>query len=165
MKRIKISDFKLLQLLNRVPFFKLFSPNERAAFFAHSMNFLQCSEGEEIIKEGCEKNDFFIILAGSATVYINDGQDAVAKVEAGYFIGEGAFIASRPRTASVVADIETFVIRMDQTDLMRFPASVREKLKDQIINGMAMRIADMNSKSIKEPAPEYYNPNDEAEAE
>lgn len=148
MKPIKISDLKLLELLNRIPFFKHFSTNERTAFFASSLTFLQCRKGEDIIREGTNLTDFFILLSGSATVFINHGKDPVAKVSAGYFIGEGAFVMNRPRTATVRTDTETFVIKLDQAALKRFPASIREKLKDQIINGMAMRLTDMNTRSL-----------------
>jgi CRP-like cAMP-binding protein len=148
MKQIKISDLKLLEFVNRVPFFKDFTVNERKAFFTASLAFLQCAKGENIISEGENQTDFFIMLSGSATVLANNGKDAVATIKAGYFIGEGAFIGSRPHSATIQTDSEAFVVKMDQKTLMRFPASIREKINDQIIKGMAVRLSDMNMRYL-----------------
>jgi CRP/FNR family cyclic AMP-dependent transcriptional regulator len=144
MKQIKISDLKLLEVLNRVPFFQQFTVNERKVFFASNLTFLQCLQDEDIIKQGEDPSGFYFILSGSATVSINFKRDDVATVKAGYFIGEGAFVMNRPHTATVTSNGETFVVRMNHDILRSFPVSVREKLKDQIINGMAMRLSDMN---------------------
>ena len=149
MKTIAISDLKLLEILNRIPFFKQFTVSERKAFFAASLSFLQCRDGENIISEGDENPLFYILLSGIAHVYVNFSQDRVATLKAGYFIGESAFVMNRPHSATVKADGECYVVRMDQQTLRRLPASVREKLKDQIINGMALRLSDMNMRSVE----------------
>lgn len=144
MKHIQVSDLKLTEILNRIPFFTKFSVEERKAFFTRNLEFLRCRPGELIIKEGEAQNGFFIVLSGRASVYLNNGLDKVAEVQGGYFIGEGAFINNSPHSASIKADIETYVLRLDRESLNRFPASIREKVKDQIIAGMAMRLRDMN---------------------
>jgi CRP/FNR family cyclic AMP-dependent transcriptional regulator len=148
LKRIPIIDLKLLEILNRIPFFNKFTVNEREVFLAGSLTFLHCRANENIIKEGDSSTDFYIMLVGSADVLVNFSQDKVAEVKAGYFLGEGAFIMNRPHSATIKATSEVFVLRLDQSTLRRFPASVREKVKDQIIDGMAVRLADMNEKQI-----------------
>ena len=37
---------------------------------------------------------------------------------------------------------------LDQNALRRFPAIIREEIKDQIIAGMAMRLSDMNERFL-----------------
>lgn len=148
MKQVNISDLKLLEILNRVPFFNKFTVDERKTFLASSLSFLCCRAGENIIKEGDSQTDFFIMLSGTASVLVNFAQDEVAVVKAGYFFGEWAFIMNKPHSATIKAQSEVFVLRLNQITLRRFPASVREKIKDQIINGMAMRLSDMNDKFI-----------------
>lgn len=148
MKQIQISDFKLAEILNRVPFFKKFSIAERKAFFASNMTFVRCRGGDYILTQGDKETDFYIVLSGKGCVLVNNGQDKVAEVKAGYFLGEGAFINSQPHSASVKAEVETYLLKLDQRALMRFPASIREKVKDQIISGMAMRLGDMNERSL-----------------
>ena len=149
MKKVDVSDLKLLEILNRIPFFKSFTLNERSAFLTQALSFQKCKAGKKIIKKGDQETNFYIILSGYANVIVNDNQPAVAKLGPGYFIGEGAFIMNRPRTASIVAETDVLVVSLNQESLRRFPASIRERIKDQIIEGMAMRLADMNDKILK----------------
>ncbi len=148
MKQIAVSDLKLKEILTRIPFFSLFSANERAAFFAQSLKFYLCKKDKYIINSGDKETNFYIILSGQASVRVKQDQQEVAILSAGYFIGEGAFVNSRPRSASIIAKTDVMLICLDQESLMRFPASIREKIKDQIIEGMALRLADMNLKYI-----------------
>lgn len=148
MKKIDISDLKLLEILNRIPFFKEFTVSERKAFFTSSLSFMQCNENRLIIKKGDKETNFYIILSGHASVSLNVNLEEVALLEAGYFIGEGAFVMNRPRSATVIAKSDVLLLRLDQKSLLRFPASIREKIKDQIIEGMAMRLSDMNHRVL-----------------
>lgn len=148
MKPIEVNDLKLLEILNRVPFFKKFSPSERASFLASAIQFLKCPAGRYIIRKGERETSFYIILAGEASVVAQKDLPPVGVLKPGYFIGEGAFINNNPRSASVVAETPMVLIRLDQESLLRFPSSIREKIKDQIIEGMANRIADMNAKYL-----------------
>ncbi len=122
--------------------------NERKAFFAGSLSFMQCRKESYIIQAGDKETNFYIILSGEAAVEINQNKDQVARLKAGYFIGEGAFIMNRPRSASIVAKTDMMLICLNQESLRRFPASIREKIKDLIIEGMALRLTDMNNKLI-----------------
>lgn len=148
MKNIEVNDLKLLEILNRIPFFKRFSPGERASFLASAVHFLKCPAGRHIIRKGEHETSFYIILAGEASVFVKKELHPVGVLKPGYFIGEGAFINNNPRSASVIANTPMVLIRLDQESLLRFPSSIREKIKDQIIEGMANRISDMNSKYL-----------------
>ena len=148
MKQIKISELKVTEFLNRIPFFKKFSVEERKAFFTRNLEFIQCRADEVILKEGDPQNGFFIVLSGRASVYLNEGNDKVGEVVGGYFLGEGAFVNNQPHTATIKTDVETYLLRLDKDTLTRFPSSIREKVKDQIIFGMAMRLRDMNLRSL-----------------
>ncbi len=148
MKIIDVSDLKLLEILNRIPFFKSFTVSERKAFFANSLTFMKCKASRNIIKKDDKETNFYIILSGNASVSLNNISEEVAQLGPGYFIGEGAFVMNRPRSATVVASTDVLLVRLDQNALRRFPASIREKIKDQIIEGMAMRLSDMNQRLI-----------------
>jgi CRP-like cAMP-binding protein len=147
LKKIDVSDLKVLEILNRVPFFKDFTVSERKAFFASSLTFMQCRANRTIIKKGDKETNFYIILSGHATVSVNN-LETVALLEPGYFIGEGAFVINRPRSATVLAESDVLLLCLNQKALRRFPASIREKIKDQIIEGMAMRLSDMNHRFL-----------------
>ena len=148
MKKIDVSELKLLEILNRIPFFRSFSVSERETFFASSLAFLKCEAERNIIKQGDKETNFYIILSGNARVILKNNKDEVALLGPGYFIGEGAFVNNKPRTATVIAKTDVLLVRLDQSSLRRFPVSIREKIKDQIIEGMAMRLSDMNDRFL-----------------
>lgn len=147
MKQLAIGELKTLEIINRIPFFKDFNVSERKSFISQNIVFLQCWAKQNLIHQGDKETSFYIILSGEAKVVVN--KNVVTKIGPGYFIGEGAFINSHPRTATVTAITDMLVLKLDQPALHQFPAVIREKIKDQIIAGMAMRLHDMNNKHFQ----------------
>lgn len=148
MKQVEIGELKAMEILTRIPFFRQFSANEKAAFFTQSVKFFLCKKNKLIINRGDHETNFYIILSGEANVLVEAEYRTVATLKSGYFIGEGAFINNKPRTATIVAQTDVMLLCLDQDSLMRFPASIREKIKDQIIEGLALRLSDMNTKYL-----------------
>lgn len=60
---------------------------------------------EEIVREGSTGTALYIVLSGTARVV--RGGEAIGEVKAGDFFGELALIEEHPRSASVVAAVET----------------------------------------------------------
>ena len=60
---------------------------------------------EEIVREGSTGTALYIVLSGSARVV--RGGETLGEVKAGDFFGELALIEEHPRSASVVAAVET----------------------------------------------------------
>ena len=60
---------------------------------------------EEIVREGSTGTALYIVLSGAARVV--RGGEAIGEVKAGDFFGELALIEEHPRSASVVAAVET----------------------------------------------------------
>jgi CRP-like cAMP-binding protein len=61
--------------------------------------------GEEIVREGSTGTALYIVLSGTARVV--RGGEAIGEVKAGDFFGELALIEEHPRSATVVAAVET----------------------------------------------------------
>lgn len=83
--------------------------------------------GHVLISEGIHHNQSFVIARGTATVEI--GGKVVAELSEGDFVGELAYLAMQPATATVTAktDLELMVIphnRLDQV-LRNDPKFVR----------------------------------------
>ena len=67
---------------------------------------------EPIVKEGSTGTALYIVLSGRARV--ERGGETIGQLEAGDFFGELALIEEHPRSATVVASVET--------DCLLFPA-------------------------------------------
>ncbi len=83
----------------------------------YSQSFL---EGEYIIKTGETTQDLFIILNGSASVYI-DSEDSnetpirekIDTVETGDMIGEMSLFDNMPRSADIIADTKLLTLKLN----------------------------------------------------
>ncbi len=63
------------------------------------------SQDEEIVREGSTGTALYIVLSGAGRVV--RGGEAIGEVRAGDFFGELALIEEHPRSASVIAAVET----------------------------------------------------------
>jgi cAMP-dependent protein kinase regulator len=93
-------------LLRNVPFLKILTDYE-IELVADALTPVNPKSGEEIVKEGEEGDDFYIILDGECRVAKQDpvteqAQD-LGKLSAGGYFGELALMKNAPRAATVVA--------------------------------------------------------------
>lgn len=81
--------------------------------------------GHALMREGDAGDDFFVILAGTVRVTLDDmgAQKEVARLGRGAFVGEVAAIMGESRNATVTADGEVTALRFEA-------ARVNEVLKD-----------------------------------
>ncbi|RLC27746.1 MAG: hypothetical protein DRH32_09880 [Deltaproteobacteria bacterium] len=136
----------VLSIMHRLEFFKNFSKEEKENLVGFYQNIEVYQPGETIIKEG-DRDDasFFILLSGRASVTKGRQHKPIAALEPGEFFGEISFLTKTPRTATITADIELIVIRVNETIIDRLTPSVREKIKDNIIAKLAERLCHMNA--------------------
>lgn len=78
--------------------------------------------GAVIIDQGKAGTDCFVIVDGTASVYMNG--EFVASVAAGTMVGEIALVDHRPRNATVIADSDC--------KLLRFQAKQFRQLLDEM---------------------------------
>jgi CRP/FNR family cyclic AMP-dependent transcriptional regulator len=88
-----------------------------AAAFASCGQILEFKKGDEVITQGGEDNDIFLLLAGSVAIVINGSQRNTRY--AGQHVGEMAAVEpSQKRSASVVAQDTLVVLKVSSADFM-----------------------------------------------
>jgi CRP/FNR family cyclic AMP-dependent transcriptional regulator len=148
MKRItNLGRGKILIIMNKVPFFKYFTPIERERVLDNDATFFVANEDEYIIEQDTLDTAFYILLSGSARVTLIDVEESLAAVGPGDFFGEIAFIQNTPRTSNVIANEVCILMKVDRRLLGALNADIREKFKDQVIIKMANMIAAENKKA------------------
>ncbi|MEY8203427.1 MAG: cyclic nucleotide-binding domain-containing protein [Bermanella sp.] len=150
MKRIThLGRGKILIILNKVPFFKDFTPLEREKVIDTEAAFYVASADEYIIEQNTLDTAFYILLNGTASVTLDGVEKALTTVGPGDFFGEIAFIQNTARTSNVIARDVCILLKVDRRLLGALQAEIREKFKDQIILKLAGMIAAKNTKKTQ----------------
>lgn len=147
MKQINALRHKIIQLLNRVEFFKDFSDTDITLLVEGKGMIVLAEEGEYVIKQGTVDPTLYIPLSGELEVRITNeaGKEVMlAKIPPGETIGETAFLTDSLRSASVIALRQTVLFRCSRQALNNLAPSAREKIKDQIILKLIERLNQKN---------------------
>lgn len=139
-----VSRLKLMEIMNRLDFFDEFTGEERSLLLEDKLQVYSCRKGRAVTREGESDTAFYLLLSGSLRV--EKGKQELGTVTSGQFIGEGAFVTRRPRSASAIAAEDSILLRLDNKALRSLGAVLREKVKDAIIVGMAKRIVHLNER-------------------
>lgn len=137
---------KQLEIVNRLSFFKEFSVNERQVLLESFSSLYLISANRHAFKRLERDDKLYIVLSGELSIYSKSEDHELGRVEPGEFIGEGAFISHRERSTSAKALQDTIVLAITSEALTRLPNVIREKIKDQLILGMSVRIARLNER-------------------
>lgn len=112
--------------------------------------------GETLVREGEPGDSLFIIRGGQVNVYVahaDSGQVLVAQRNSGEYFGEMSLLTGAPRTASVVAAVDTEVIILDKhafTTVLAADPTMLEALLDALDkrrNATETRLAEENAKA------------------
>lgn len=98
-------------------------------------------KGSTIIRKGEEGDAVFIIADGK--VRVHDGNHVLARLATGKVFGEYALIDQRTRSASVTADENCLLLRLDYRDFYRNAAGNPEILRG-VLRELIHRMRDMN---------------------
>ncbi len=104
--------------LSRIPIFAPLCDEELQKLARASQNRV-FAPGEPIVRRGQEGNSMFVITRGRVDVQVLQGKDVKtinSLTESDYF-GEMSLLTGEPRTATVVAAIETEVVQISKTAL------------------------------------------------
>ena len=140
----KITTLKLLEIIARVHFFKLFSLDQREMLLQHSKVY-KCTKSHFVQTEMDHNSNFYILLSGEVSILKHGSDNVLGLIKAGEFIGEGSFIKKRQKSATAKANTDCIVLCVDQDSLNGMPVAVKDKFKDAIIEGMAKRISYLTS--------------------
>jgi serine/threonine-protein kinase len=119
---------KKLSIIRGLNFFKPFT-NDEILMLLNECTWLKCNNGETIFQEGNIDNSFYVILKGSVSVRKKGaGVYNLAKIEAGECFGEMAVITGEQRSADVVTNEESYILKISANTLNRESNSVELKL-------------------------------------
>ena len=140
---------KLTKLLPTTEIFRflreisIFSPAEDQVLreLALSMTEMKVMKGSAIIRKGEEGDAFYIIAEGR--VRVHDGNHVLARLEVGQVFGEYALIDQMARSASVTADENCLLLKLNYADFYRLAAGNPGILRG-VLRELIHRMRDMN---------------------
>ena len=111
---------KKIQILKKIPFLKSFTEDEME-FLMSIAKWLKMEPGDILFKEGTVEMAFYIILKGNVSVQKKTGvgtlKRTLSTLNAGMCFGEMSFILGTPRSADIVANEQTFILKREAETL------------------------------------------------
>ena len=131
---------EIIEVLRRNRLFRRLS-NERLRMVALSAAEQRLAPGEMLFDRGEEGDAAYVVLNGAVLPRITVDGSAVtlARLGPGELFGEVAVLCDRPRTAAIVADGETLILRLDANVLGDLLAEFPE-LSLELIRSLAARL-------------------------
>lgn len=140
------------QLAN-VGIFRDLSAADRAAMEAE-LEKIALKRGETLVRQGEEADSLYIVVTGRFDVRIAGRDEVVAEIGPGSPIGEIAFLAGGPRTATVIASRDSLVLKLGRSEFdglcLRMP-SIWRTLTATLANRLARQTA--GRQTLYEPEP------------
>lgn len=128
------------EFLRKLPIFAG-AEEELLIEMASSLTEKEVLKGSTIIRKGEEGDAVFIIASGK--VRVHDGNHVLARLITGQLFGEYALIDQRARSASVTADENCLLLRLDYHDFYRHAAGNPGILRG-VLRELIQRMRDMN---------------------
>ncbi len=104
------------------------------------------SQDDIIVSEGELSSSMYIILNGNANVYISSFSDTptkVAEIGKGDFFGEMSLLEDMPRSATIIASVDTIAIKIDR-DSFDILLENRPDIIMKMLKNMSSRIRKCN---------------------
>ncbi|HCL81095.1 MAG: hypothetical protein A2077_00155 [Nitrospirae bacterium GWC2_46_6] len=117
-----ITQEKMIEILKKVHFFSGFT-DEELKLISGFMQWIKFEAGDIIIKEGMIEKTFFLIIKGKVSIkkktWMGSLKKAIDMISAGQIFGEMAFITGKPRTADIIAEEETYVLKFSAEEMLK----------------------------------------------
>ncbi len=135
-------------------------------FIAERLEECWYETGEEIVTEGAFDTDFYLIDRGRVNVMISSaGSRPVAELGEGDFFGEMSLLTGEKRSASVVAKVETRLLKLNR-DSMGLLLSENKELAEKLSFALAERASKnaqlKNGQEVSTAAPGKGKPDENA---
>lgn len=141
-----MTDPKLIAILRKVDIFHD-APENILAELAVLVTCHEYQENQLIIRKGDEGDSLFIIASGR--VRVHDGDQVVARMEAGNFFGEISFLDNAPRSMSVSADTLAVLYRISRDNFYSVFKSQPE-ITQKIVSTLTQRLRSQNERVLKD---------------
>ena len=143
----EINQDEKLKVLKKINFFKDFTSSELAEVI-RATQWVKYEGGSIIIKEGEVEDFFYIIVSGEALV--RKRGRTLAKLTAGEYFGEMAYLGQTRRTATVLANNNVILIKLSARVIDRTSISTQLRFHKVFSKTLISRLAhtsDMYSKT------------------
>ncbi|KAF2006299.1 RNI-like protein [Amniculicola lignicola CBS 123094] len=148
-----------LDLLDRLRSFPLFlsAPEAFLAAVGTHLKPQLYQSHDYILTEGDHAKAMYWLVRGSVRVTSRDGESTYAELKPGAFFGEIGILMDIPRTATIVANMKSLVVRLNKEDLVKelpkFPdveAAIRDEAKERlsILNRKKKEIGSSSTKQL-----------------
>ncbi|MCU0370264.1 MAG: cyclic nucleotide-binding domain-containing protein [Bacteroidales bacterium] len=137
---VLLAEKEKFEFLRKIPIFAATEPDildELASLLAEK----EVLKGSTIIRKGDEGDAVFIIASGK--VRVHDGNHVLARLVAGQMFGEYALIDQRTRSASVTAEENCLLLRLDYRDFYSH-ATGNPNILRGVLRQLIQRMRDMN---------------------
>ena len=148
--------------LDEVRAFERFAPysNEDLVLLLTFCEFVAANTGDVIIKKGDLSDSMFLVLSGQVRARLRvGGQDtSLGTMEPGELFGEVAMLSQTARSADVVADVPTRLLRLTSQnfqDLMTNNADLAARMLFSLARQLATRLAQRNQELYKDLASSF----------
>ena len=140
-----------LELFDKISFFKLFTQEEKMTIAKLKSYILKYTNGDYIIKQSESDRSVYVLLQGKAQVTKREKKKmALNTLKPGDVFGEVAFISERPRTTDVMSIGNSIALRMDWELFSFLNETIKNKIKDKLIDVLIQRLDVMNKTLIEQ---------------
>ncbi len=119
-----------IKLLKTLEFFKSFSDDEYTELL-ESCEIKKYDLNDYVVRENQPGYTFYVILKGVAHIILRDVLNVkreVGKLSAGDCFGEIAILLDKPRSASVRAGTDTYILKMSADSIEKFKKDTQIKI-------------------------------------
>ena len=131
-------------MIEDIPLFNKFSEDEKKKFAKMEHSVLAFNKGDIIIKEGEHYTSLYLLIRGSAQVTRTGYDSPVAVLKAGSVFGEISFLTRKARQSNVIAYENILALKIDDDFFAKLDASMRDNIKNYLIELLANRLDRMN---------------------
>jgi len=147
---------ELGRLLNEIPFFAGVPAPDLEAIVPR-LDWVELSSGEVLFEEGRPSDGFYVLVFGRlvASVAAGDGQTVVGEISRGECVGEMGFMTDEPRSASVTAVRDSYLLRMGPAVFEAFVAEHPQQMRN-VTNVLIHRLKDTLGNERYTPRPNFH---------
>ena len=137
--------------LDGVEIFQDLEEDERSRLVAE-LETLTLRRGDVLVRQGEMADALYVVVTGRFAVTVAGRREAVAELGAGQPLGEIAFLAGGPRTATVTALRDSLVLRLGRAEFEALSAKSPSIWRTLTV-ALAKRVADANVTRAPPPDP------------
>ncbi len=125
-KKIEWNTQEILEEFGKFPLFETF-PKTLLSELATASEIIELPKNSEILKQGQRNDQIFFLSLGAAGVYVDGARVNKLSIK-GDLLGEMSVITNRPVGATIIAQTDVTLVRVDTRHFLNMPAAERDFL-------------------------------------